>query len=198
MTTLQQNLQLCRMRNLIANGNRLFWSLMRISVNLLLVCSIPILTNVQAASTDGQAAPDLRIGFSTLVFGDVNKNDSLAAVRVWAETMAKDRNIQASPKPLIFNGIDEISAASPPVIPIVFCFRAGYDSPIRGLFSDEISLWHNTTAGRQILTIFQTERLDVHPASILDSTMYLIAEHRRYVAKNNSAAGKSDMRTKED
>ena len=38
----------------------------------------------------------------------------------------------------------KVLASSPPVVPVVFCFRASYDSPIRAKVLEEIAQWHNT------------------------------------------------------
>jgi hypothetical protein len=66
-------------------------------------------------SSDGVAAsdnkPDFRIGFSVRAFTNVNSNDALAAVKVWAEVIARERGILVSPSPRVLKGVDEIRQA---------------------------------------------------------------------------------------
>ena len=276
----------------------------------------------------GQETSVLHIGFSSATFGEVNENDAIAAVRIWAQDLAQERHIAADPQPKILRGIAEITAAltngtvdcldlttdeyfalkgavamehcvvavkdgsiteeyvllvrgdsgierlgdlrghklgllrssraslapvwsetilareglgsttgfysqittaskisqavlpvffrqldacvvtrsgfetmvelnpqvgrqlkvlasSPPVVPVVFCFRAGYDSPIRAKVLAEIAQWHQTPAGRQILTLFQTETLEEQPVSCLDTALQLLAEHQRLCGETN-------------
>lgn len=287
-----------------------------------------------AAPSGVHAEPSLpfRIGFSKTVVGDVNENDALAAVRVWAQALARDRAIPADPRPVIFRNVDEMAAAltdravdclnltayeyfalgtrvdrenvvvgiisgsimveylllvhqksgmkdidhlkgrslglldslqasmahawldtllaakgrgcaldfferiasvkktdkailpvffrqvdacvvtrsgfetmkelnpqigqqlkaiavSPPVVPVVFCFRADFDSLVRKKILNEITQWHLFPAGMQILTIFQTDRLEQHPASCLDSASELLTAHERVSAENKATLG---------
>jgi ABC-type phosphate/phosphonate transport system substrate-binding protein len=72
---------------------------------------------------------------------------------------------------------------SPAVIPVVFCFRADYHSPIRDQILQVLSKWHLSNAGRQILTLFQTDSLEIHPIDCLTGTLELLAEHKRYFGR---------------
>jgi phosphonate transport system substrate-binding protein len=38
-----------------------------------------------------------RVGFSTSLFTDVNENDAKASIRVWAQTVARERKIEMDP-----------------------------------------------------------------------------------------------------
>lgn len=71
----------------------------------------------------------------------------------------------------------KILAASRPLVTVVFCFRADYKSPLREKLSSEIAQWHHSVAGRQILTVFQIDRLEEHTVRCLDSALELLAEH---------------------
>lgn len=73
-----------------------------------------------------------------------------------------------------------VLATSPPVVPVLFCFRSDYQSPFRPQILEAIADWHYSSAGRQILTLFQTDNLAQRPASCLDSALELIADHQRY------------------
>ena len=52
-----------------------------------------------------------RIGFSSSMFTDVNENDAKAAVKVWAQTIARERGIETDPDPSILTGLDELASA---------------------------------------------------------------------------------------
>lgn len=288
---------------------------------VVLLCS----TSFQALAED---APVFHIGFSAATFGEVNENDAIAAVRIWAQALAKEREIAADPQPKILHGIAEIAAAltnkavdclnlttdeyyalrglvamdgfvvavkgrsiteeyvllvhrasglerlsdlrgrklallhssraslvpawtetilareglgltngffsqiisepkiskivlplffrqvdacvvtrsgfetmselnpqvgqqlkviasSPPIVPVLFCFRADYTSPVRTKVLDELAHWHETAAGRQILTLFQTETLEEAPFNCLDTGLELLAEHQRLCGPTN-------------
>ncbi len=277
---------------------------------------------------DGQSPSQFRIGFSTSVFGEVNENDAIAAVRVRAQVIVRDRGIPADPHPVIFRNVAEISvalekrkvdcinlttseyvsireqvsqdsivagvisdsiteeylliahrqsgieslkelrgltlgmlqsssaclapawldtllakeklgraddffkhvfpaanvgkavlpvffrrmdacvatrkgfgtmvelnaqtgrqieivAASPPFVPTVFCFRKDCDSPLRNRVMGEIKRWHLSPPGRQIVTIFQTDRLEEHPVDCLDSALELLAQYRKLSGESN-------------
>ena len=82
----------------------------------------------------------------------------------------------------------KVLSISPPVIPILFCFRADYNAPVRKQVMDELSHWHLNPAGRQILTIFQADSLEELPVNSLDSTLELLAEHRRLCDKTVEGA----------
>jgi phosphonate transport system substrate-binding protein len=285
-----------------------------------------------SSNANSHSPPLFRIGFSKTTFGEVNENDAIAAVRVWAQAVARERDILADPQPTIFwnvneiilaltnksidciclttdeyamipsqmtgdtivagvvsgsiteefvllvhrkSGIDrlkdleghtlglleswrtklaptwldtllaqngfglasdffgkitaltktgktvlpvffrqtdacvvtrkgfetmielnpqtgqqlKIVAASPPVVPVVFCFRSNYSSPLRKKIMDEITRWHLFPAGQQILTIFQTDMLEEQPISCLNSAFEILASHKRLLDKTNSAPG---------
>lgn len=270
----------------------------------------------------------LRIGFSSAIFGDVNENDASAAVRVWAQALAKERGIPADPQPKILRGIAEITTAltnhlvdavnmtaveywqarrqivlqnflvavkgdsiteeyvvlvhrssgierladlrgrklnvldgsraclapiwfdsilleagldpakdfcgqvtpvskltkavlpvffrqadaclvtrsgfdtmielnpqtgqqlkvlatSPAVVPIAFCFRGDYNSPVRQKLLDQVSHWHTTPSGRQVLNIFQSDQIREEPAAVLESAMALLEKHQQLLSKTN-------------
>jgi hypothetical protein len=80
----------------------------------------------------------------------------------------------------------QVLATSPPLVPTIFCFRKGYDSPVRGQILEEISKWHLSVAGKQSLTIFQTDSLESRPLSNLDSALDLLEEHRKLTGKGSS------------
>ena len=309
------------------------WLLARV-LGLLLAL---VMTNFSAT---GEETAVFHIGFSAATFGEVNENDAIAAVRIWAQQLAKEREIAADPQPKILHGIAEITAAltnkavdcldltadeyyalrglvamegcvvavkgrsiteeyvllvhrasglerlsdlrghklallhasraslvpawtetilareglgftngffsqviyepkiskvvlpvffrqadacvvtrsgfetmvelnpqvgqqlqviasSPPIVPVVFCFRADYTSPVRAKVLAELTQWHKTPAGRQILTLFQTETLEEPPLNCLDTGLELLAEHQRLCGETNKLALRSALATQD-
>lgn len=73
----------------------------------------------------------------------------------------------------------KVLESSPPVVPVVFCFRSDYNSPVKNQLVSELSHLYLNPAGRQILTLFQSDRPEEHPVSCLDASLKLLAEHRR-------------------
>jgi ABC-type phosphate/phosphonate transport system substrate-binding protein len=80
----------------------------------------------------------------------------------------------------------KVLASSPPIVPVIFCFRADYSPSVRAKLLAEISRWHTTPAGRQILTIFQTDSLEERPLACLDSAFELLATHGRLCGGTNA------------
>lgn len=80
----------------------------------------------------------------------------------------------------------KILAASPSAVPVVFCFRSDYSSFLRQKIMDEITFWHLYPAGRQILTIFQTDMLEEHPICCLNSAFEMLATHKQLSGKTNT------------
>ena len=77
----------------------------------------------------------------------------------------------------------KIVAQSPPMVPVLFCFRGDYDSPNRDKLRSSIGNIHKTIAGRQTVTLFQTEKLAEHPISMADNAIELLDEYERLCAQ---------------
>jgi phosphonate transport system substrate-binding protein len=75
----------------------------------------------------------------------------------------------------------KVLASSPPMVPVVFLFRADYWDPARDEIIAEIENVHSTVADQQVLTLFQCDGLQVHPVSALDSALELLATHASLV-----------------
>jgi ABC-type phosphate/phosphonate transport system substrate-binding protein len=73
----------------------------------------------------------------------------------------------------------KVLASSPPLIPTVFFFRNDYLSPQRREFESAILDLHTTVAGQQVLTVFQSTRMEKHPVAYLDATRQLFESHAR-------------------
>ena len=72
-----------------------------------------------------------------------------------------------------------ILASSPPLVPVVFLFRADYSDPARDEIIAEVEHVHSTVADQQVLTLFQCDSLQVCPISTLDNALELLATHAR-------------------
>ena len=70
-----------------------------------------------------------------------------------------------------------IIATSPEFVPAVFCFRADYVPAFKERLLDGVRSLHKTPAGQQVLTIFQSERIEDQPVSCLDSALLLLARY---------------------
>jgi phosphonate transport system substrate-binding protein len=57
-----------------------------------------------AAEGDGK----MGIAFTLSMFAGLNQNDARASIRMFADTIARERNIPANPDPLLLSGCDEI------------------------------------------------------------------------------------------
>lgn len=90
----------------------------------------------------------------------------------------KGFNTMAELNPQISHQL-RILAASKEYIPGFLAFRKSYHSEIKDVVVNNIKTWHQTSAGRQILTIFQMDDLVFQPFEIIVPTMELIKEHRR-------------------
>lgn len=75
-----------------------------------------------------------------------------------------------------------VLAASAELVPSVFCFRADFSSSVKEKLLAEITKVHLSPSGKQVMTMFQSDRLEEWPASCLESGLELLARHRRLSA----------------
>ncbi len=75
---------------------------------------------------------------------------------------------------------------SPPVVPSLLAFRADYTSPVLERVLALLKGWHTTVAGRQILTIFQYDRVEDYPLSVMADTLKLLENHARLCTEANA------------
>jgi ABC-type phosphate/phosphonate transport system substrate-binding protein len=72
-----------------------------------------------------------------------------------------------------------VLAVSPMIVPNVFFFRTSYTGPEKEQLETAIAELHTTADGRQVLTVFQCDRMVRQPVACLDSTKGVLAEHER-------------------
>ena len=73
----------------------------------------------------------------------------------------------------------KILGTSPPLVPVVFVFRADYSVTVRDRIFTDITKVHTTVASQQVLTLFQCENLEVHSVSCLGPALELLETHAR-------------------
>jgi phosphonate transport system substrate-binding protein len=81
------------------------------------------------------------------------------------------------------------------LIPTFFCFHPEYDPNERRAVESAIANLHRSPAGQQVLTVFQSEKLEKMPVSILDGTLALLAEYER-IKRGDAPGGKSPQISK--
>jgi len=74
-------------------------------------------------------------------------------------------------------------ATSPQLVPHLTCFRAGLDLSLKEKIVAAVTEANNTTAGRQLMTIFQCDRIEERPPSALQTTRELLAARARLRGK---------------
>ena len=64
-----------------------------------------------AEPVDAGVVPPIRFGVSARTIGDVNRNDALAALRVWIDAIGRDRGIHFETEPRVFDTVEQLAAA---------------------------------------------------------------------------------------
>jgi ABC-type phosphate/phosphonate transport system substrate-binding protein len=72
-----------------------------------------------------------------------------------------------------------IIAESPHIVPTLFTFRADYNPPFKEKLITGISDLKNSPAGQQVLTIFQSQDIKVHPVGTLNTALKMIETHEQ-------------------
>ena len=79
-----------------------------------------------------------------------------------------------------------VLASSPPLVSTGFFLRSGFPKAEQDKLMNAIVRIHTSVAGQQVLTVFQSERLEERPPSILDGTFVLLERHRQLMNGTNS------------
>lgn len=82
-------------------------------------------------------------------------------------------------------------ARSPPYVPVVFCIRKNYPTSLRDPILAGIKQLQSSAAGQQLLTLFQTERMDSAEESCLDAARELLEQQTRPLAPSSPAPATS-------
>ena len=69
----------------------------------------------------------------------------------------------------------KVLATSPKIVPILLCFRADYEPVFKDKILAGLRDLHLSPSGQQVLTIFQSEKLEEIPAAGLQCTLDLLA-----------------------
>lgn len=76
-------------------------------------------------------------------------------------------------------------ARSSPYVPVVFCIRKNYSPALRDPILAGIKQLQSSAAGQQLLTLFQTERMDSAEESCLDAARELLEQQTRPLAPSS-------------
>ena len=85
----------------------------RVLCGLALCCAafLAFATGAAAQSVAATNVPPLRFGVSARTMADLNRTDVTAALKVWFETIAKERGIYADPHPRVFDSLADFAEA---------------------------------------------------------------------------------------
>ncbi len=72
------------------------------------------------------------------------------------------------------------------MVPAFFAFRSDYQSLSKADVIGGLNELKNTSAGSQVLTLFQSEDIADYPAAILDSALELIEPHELLLREDPS------------
>jgi ABC-type phosphate/phosphonate transport system substrate-binding protein len=75
---------------------------------LLLFLSTLALTQQPARAAEERSNSLFQVGFSSSMFSDVNENDAKAAIKVWGQLIAKERNVPTDPEAKILHNMTEL------------------------------------------------------------------------------------------
>lgn len=74
-----------------------------------------------------------------------------------------------------------VLAESPAMVPAIFAFRSDYQPSFKKALVNGVNSLNKTSAGRQVLTIFQSENIEKQSLECLAPALSLIANHRQLV-----------------
>ena len=77
----------------------------------------------------------------------------------------------------------KVLSVSPSFLPSFLVFQPSTPGSVRHKMKSGIIKLHNTPQGRQILSIYQSPRMEKHPVSILDGTRQFLMDYDRLVQK---------------
>lgn len=84
-----------------------------------------------------------------------------------------------------------ILAVSKPYVPTGFFFRSGFPAREQQRCLEQFTQVHTSPVGQQIMTVFQTERLEEHPASVLDESLALLEKHDRLCRSSGASTNQA-------
>ncbi len=79
-----------------------------------------------------------------------------------------------------------VLAESPAVVPAIFAFRADYEPEYKDKLVKGLQELQTSPAGQQVLTIFQSDNIEIQPLSSLDTALELIATHKQLVLREQN------------
>lgn len=89
----------------------------------------------------------------------------------------------------------KILARSPEMVASLLCFRADYAPAFKEQLLAGLRDLHKTPAGLQILTVFQSEKIEDQPVSCVDSALTLLAQQAQLTETNKVATAPTPVKT---
>ena len=77
----------------------------------LFILSVLVWFCLFSCPANAQSSGTIRVGFSSSILENVNRNDALAAIRIWSMSFVEEQDISVTTQPMVLYGIDEIRAA---------------------------------------------------------------------------------------
>ena len=155
----------------------------RVLCSLALCCAafLAFAASAAAQSVASTNTPPLRFGVSARTMADLNRTDVTAALKVWFETIAKERGIYADPNPRVFDSLagfaealrrEEIDVITAPSDEFIVLEKtvplAGlYSSAVGGRITEEYVLLVRQDSSFRSLADLRDSRLIVltHPSA---------------------------------
>jgi phosphonate transport system substrate-binding protein len=76
----------------------------------LIAAALPVLAADPSPAGNGDIA--FRLGFTSSMFTQVNEGDARAAMKVWIQTVARERKLPVDPQPVVHSTVEALLAAS--------------------------------------------------------------------------------------
>lgn len=143
------------------------FSRFRSSARQILALGLIFLAAHLLQASAAEVTQPFRVGFSSRMFFEVNENDAKAGFDIMNEL-----------NPQIGKQLAMV-ASSPDFVPAVFALRADYQPTFRDKIIEGLRQLHQSPGGQQILTIFQSDAVELRPPSFLDTSLELLRTHAR-------------------
>lgn len=78
----------------------------------------------------------------------------------------------------------QVLRKSEPLIPVIFIFRPSWQGPSQEVLDDALSNLHKTTGGQQVLTVFQSSRMERLPVAVISPTLEFVKQRQQLLGLN--------------
>ncbi len=142
--------------------------------------SVAILTHSLAA----EVPQSFRIGFTSVMFTDINENDAKAAIKVWGEMIARNQKLPTDPEPIIFDNVSKmLQSLRAKSVDVVGITTAEFDLLCREVhFSPIFVTYHAGSITEQYVLLTHRESSVKTLGDLSPWTMHLYANPRTCLA----------------